>query len=148
MISDPLTVPTVTLTFNGQVPATNGNSFVTRAFNTTQLGGRSTVRDLAMSDASSLSLAGGKISVSHQASNQGRLRSVFRVDMSTAAGEDPNPHSASCYLVVDREATRSVNSDYVLSGVLATLICSLVGATGSGALVTTSTCTEFLNGEP
>jgi hypothetical protein len=147
MIADPLTIGSSTFAFSGSYPLANVSDVQSKSVNTLSQTGRSTTRQFSATDLSTLQLLKGKVSISHTDTKDGRTRSVLRVDASkldTVAVE----HSAACYLVIDRAAAPTGDDNTALAKAIATLALLMVTATGASALSTTSTFTEFLNGEP
>jgi hypothetical protein len=147
MIADPLTISSNTFAFSGNYPLANVADVQSKAVNTLQQNGRSTTRQFSASDLATLQLVKGKVTISHTDTKDGRTRSVLRVDASkldAALAE----HSTGCYLVIDRAASPTGDDNTAIAKALATLFLLCVSGTGAGALSTTSTFTEFLNGEP
>lgn len=147
MLSDPMTVATSTFAFNSSWPAASESAIQGQMFNGIELGpGAKSRKALAPSALSTLSLSKAEVSISHTTTNNGRVRSMFRVDI---AKNDAQlvPHTAAFYVVLDKEATLTSEGTAALQKAIATLFLFLNNGTGANALTTSSTMSEFLNGE-
>lgn len=146
MLADPTTLGSSTIAFSGSWPAASESAVQGKVFNKLEQSGGTSRFSLSQADLSSMVLTKGEVSVKHQVTNQGRMRSLLRTDVSKAdaAGVD---HSVSIQLVIDREVKVSTETTTALSRALGIILLLLNSGTGSGALSTTSVFAEFLNGE-
>lgn len=96
------------------------------------------------------------LAIKHELTSAGRRRSVFRVDVKAPIGVTyfgdaaGVPHSASCYLTIDRLESDTTEEklvvDHAVSGVLSAFVDSKASALAQFG--PSATLLNFLNGEP
>jgi hypothetical protein len=146
MMSDPLTVPSQTVTFSGNWPSSAMSTIQGKSLNVTDQSGRTSVRELNGADLATLTLRGFKLSVAHDVSTKGRRRSKFRVDVEKVDAAAV-VHSAACYLIIDQEVSVSAEHTVALTYAFGALLDLLVTPSGAGAFSSSTVATELLNGE-
>jgi hypothetical protein len=147
MFADPTTVGADSLAFesSGPFPGTVSD-FASVVLNKVEVAGRKPVYRPPSATIMSLVLSKAEVTVSHQPTNQGRVRSLLRVDVSK---QDANlkEHGSSVQLVVDTEAAVSSEQQLALRAALELFIRLIVENGESTDIGTTGVFSQFLNGE-
>lgn len=146
MLGDPLTLAGNSITWYGSYPAAAEAAVQGTSLNIIESSGRRIVRSASKASLATLSLSEFKLTTSHQAAANGRVRSMLRVDVSKLDASSV-PHSTAVYVVIDQEAAVSSEATTTLSRALGSLLLLLTNATGANAQTTASTLAELLNGE-
>jgi hypothetical protein len=147
MFADPTTVPSVTVTYDDANPDSGASTVMNAAvFNKVSQEGSKSTWSLTGPALAALGAKAVTMTVSHQGTKALRRQSLLRVD-ATVSDSAKVDHSVSIRFNIDREQLASTETTSALSKCSNALIKLLVGASGSGALTTTSIFSQFLNGE-
>jgi hypothetical protein len=146
MFADPTTVGADSLAFesSGPFPGTVSD-FASAVLNRVDVNGKPVYRPPAAT-VMSLTLSKVEVRVAHQPTNQGRVRSLLRVDVSKqdAAFKE---HGSSVQLVVDTEQAISSEQQLALRGAIELFLRLIVENGESTDIGTTGVFSQFLNGE-
>jgi hypothetical protein len=148
MIADPTSITT---TLSGGIDSTTllqlGETQDALVFNTTSVGpGSKTERRISSGALASEELTSCKLSISHSPTNQGRTRSVVRVDVS-ALDTQGNPHSAAAYLVLDKETALTEKGNFLGQVALRAVVCFFLEEALPAGTSWHARAVEFYDGE-
>lgn len=147
MLSDPITIASQNLIFANGGPFTGATIVLDGlVLNKISQSGRESFYESPGSVTSALNMSALKLNIAHQSTNQGRVRSKFRVD-AKMFDDLQREHSCSATLTVDRELVPTAEGIIVWSRALELFFKALIGLNGSDELETTGFSAEFLNGE-
>jgi hypothetical protein len=148
MFADPTTVPSITITFDDNNPLSGATTVASAmVLNKVEASGRKAVYRPTTSVLTTSQLADLSLTVNHQPTKAGRLRSQFRVDASAVSAVDGSMKSCSFNLTIDKHKDQSA-ADLLSLQFCACLFQKLLfGASGSNAAITTANYSQLLNGE-
>jgi hypothetical protein len=148
MLTDPITVTESALVFTAGGPFSGTTEVLDGlVLNKLEQSGRESIYEAPGSVLTALNLALLRLNVAHQTTNQGRVRSKFRVD-AKMLDDLQKEHSCSVTLTVDRAAVPTAEGIIAWSRAIELFFKLAVNGTQDPAEEqTTDVFAQFLNGE-